>query len=89
MYPSWGIKASPRRKGPTSKKKFRWEVLGLQDPSVTSSTPSIEDVRRQIISASNYGFSPNTLARSLEKNGQPPRRSKATADTRKRGAVSR
>ena len=89
MYPTWGIKASPRRRGSICKKQLRWEALGLQDPAATSSTPSIEDVRRQIISASNYGLSPATLARSREKGGQPKWRSKAPGESRKGGAASR
>jgi hypothetical protein len=47
--------------------KFRWEVLGLQDPAESSSTPSIADVRRQIVSASHHGLSLNTLARCHKK----------------------
>lgn len=66
-YPSWWMKASPRRRRSIGKMKFRWEVLGLHDPAESSSTPSIEDVRRQIVSASHHGLSPNTLARSREK----------------------
>ena len=73
MDPSWRVKGWQRRKGPTHKWKVRWEVLGLQDPAVSSDTTSIEDVRRQIISASNYGLSPETRARSLAQEGQGER----------------
>ena len=73
MDPSWRVKGSSRRRGSTHKWKVRWEVLGLQDPAVISGTTSIEDVRRQIISASNHGLSPETRARSREQDGQGDR----------------
>ncbi len=86
-YPSWWMKASSRRRRSLGKRKFRWEVLGLQDPAERSSTPSIEDVRRQIVSASHHGLSPNTLARSHKKQKRTKSRFKAR-DTRKRGVAS-
>lgn len=70
MNLSWRVKVSQKRRGSTHKWKVRWDVLGLPDPAVTSGTPSIEDVRRQILSASNYGLSPETRARSHEGDGQ-------------------
>ena len=78
LYPSWWMKASPRRRGSLGKRKFRWDVLGLEHPAETLSPPSIEDVRRQIISASSYGLSPETLARSRKKGGRHKPASKAT-----------
>lgn len=88
MSTSWWTKASPRRRKVHCKKTLRWDVLGLQDP-MTSATLSIEQVRRQIIVASNYGLSSGTLTRSQEKNGQPKWRTKAPGDTRKRRAALR
>ena len=79
-YPSWWMKASPRRRRSIGKRKFRWDVLGLEKPGETLSTSSIEDVRRQIISASNYGLSPETLARSRKKGGRLKAKSKAPTD---------
>ncbi|MBX3331125.1 MAG: hypothetical protein KF722_12025 [Nitrospira sp.] len=87
MSTAWWIKASPRRKGSIGKRKFRWDLLGLQDPAVTASTPSIEDVRRQIKSAASYGLSAETLLRSREKDGQPKPRSKVSETSRKRGTA--
>jgi len=84
----WWTKASPRRRKVHGKKTLRWDVLGLQDPMI-SATPSIEQVRRQIIVASNCGFSSATLARSQEKNGQPKWRTKTPGDTRTRRAALR
>lgn len=66
MFTPWGGKGSNRPKG-TRKRKVHWDALGLRDPTVTSSTPSIEDLRRQIISASNHGLSRETLARAQTK----------------------
>lgn len=86
MYTPWGTKGSHRPKQGTRKAKVHWDVLGLQDPAMTSCTPSIEDIRRQIISASSHGLSPETLARAQTKSA--PRKSvpKAAASTRKREA---
>ena len=67
MYTSWGTKGSHRPKRGTRKAKVHWDVLGLQDPAVSSFRPSIEDIRREIISASNHGLSLETLARTQTK----------------------
>jgi hypothetical protein len=69
MYLFWKTKGLPKRRMRGHKKSLRWEVLGLQDPATISCAPSIEDVRRQIISASRHGLSPDTLARSQKKQG--------------------
>jgi len=66
MSASWWMTAS-RRQIPRGRKTIRWDVLGLQDPAVTS----IEDVRRQVISASNSGLSTETLARASKKTLSP------------------
>lgn len=86
MSTAWWIKAAPRRKGSIGKRKFRWDVLGLQDPAVTASTPSIEDIRRQIKSAASYGLSAETLMRSREKDERPKPGSRVSGVSRKRGA---
>jgi hypothetical protein len=62
MYSRWGTKSARRSKHGIRKTQIHWDVLGLQDPAVTSSTSSIEEIRRQVISASNYGLSSETLA---------------------------
>lgn len=82
----WKTKVLSVRRVPNYQKLFRWEVLGIQDPAGTSCRPSIEDVRRQIISASHHGLSPATLARSHNKDAKS--RFKTPRDTRKRGATS-
>ncbi len=84
MEPTWGIKASPRRRGPACKRNLRWDLLGLRGPAKAPSSPSIEEVRRQIISASSSGLSPETLARSREQDEQPKPRPKASGLRRKR-----
>lgn len=84
MNTSWGTKASHRRKRAIRRTKVRWDLLGLQDPEQTTSTTSIDDIRRQIISAASQGLSPDTLSRSHAKAGRP----KASVATRKRGAAS-
>jgi len=88
MNTLWGTKATHRRKRAIRRTKVRWEILGLQDPVQLSSTPSIEDIRRQIISAASQGLSPDTLSRSHAKAGRPKLGSKASMVIRKRGGAS-
>lgn len=88
MNTSWGTKTSPRRKRVTRQTKFRWDVLGLQDPAQATSALSIEDIRRQITSAASQGLSPDTLSRSRQKEGRPKPGSNASVSTRKRKATS-
>ena len=88
MNTSWGTKASHRRKRAIRRTKVRWDLLGLQDPERTMSTMSIDDIRRQIISAASQGLSPDTLSRSDGKAGRPKPHPKASVATRKRGADS-
>lgn len=87
MNTSWGAKASHRRKRVVLRTKVRWEVLGLQDPAQSSSSPSIEDLRRQISSAASSGLSSDTLSRSRQADVRPTSRPKAAVN-RKRGAAS-
>ena len=47
-------------KTPIRRRTIHWELLGLHGPAVTS----IDEIRRQIISASNSGLSPESVARS-------------------------
>ena len=54
MATRWWMTASHRYK-PPRRKRIRWDLLGLQGP-VTDR--SIDEVRRQIISASHHGRSP-------------------------------
>jgi hypothetical protein len=88
MNTSWGTKASHRRKRAIRRTKVRWDLLGLQDPERTTSTTSIDDIRRQIISAASQGLSPDTLSRSHAKAGNPKPHPKVSMATRKRGAAS-
>ena len=88
MNTSWGTKASHRRKRAIRRTKVRWDLLGLQDPEQMPLTTSIDDIRRQIISAASQGLSPDTLSRSEEKAGRPKPHPKASVATRKRGAAS-
>ncbi len=87
MNTSWGAKAPHRRKRVVLRTKVRWEILGLQDPAQSSSSQSIEDIRRQISSAASSGLSSDTLSRSGLKDLRPKARPTATAH-RKRGGAS-
>lgn len=88
MKTSWGTKASHRRKRAIRRTKVRWDLLGLQDPERTSATMSIDDIRRQIITAAKQGLSSDTLSRSHAKAGRPKPGPKASVATGKRGAAS-
>lgn len=88
MNTSWGTKASHRRRRAIRRTKVRWDLLGLQDPDRMSSTTSIEDIRRQIISAASQGLSLDTLSRSHAKAGRPKPGSKKSVIIGKRGAAS-
>ena len=44
---------------PIRRRRIHWELLGLHGPAVTS----IEEIRRQVISASNSGLSTVTVPR--------------------------
>jgi hypothetical protein len=88
MYTPWGTKGSHRSKPRTPKPKVDWNVLGLQEPAVTSSTPSIDDIRRQIISASRSGLSLETLARAQTKGVSRQSASKVAVRTHKPSARS-
>ena len=46
-------------KTPIRRRSIHWELLGLHNPAVVS----IDEIRRQIISASSSGLSPETLVR--------------------------
>lgn len=83
MYTSWGTKGSHRPKRGTRKAKVHWDVLGLQDPAVSSFRPSIEELRREIISASNHGLSLETLARAQIKGASRQSGPKATVSVPK------
>jgi hypothetical protein len=88
MNTAWGAKASHRRKRVVLRTKVRWEILGLQDPAQLSSSPSIEDIRRQISSAASWGLSSDTLSRSRQTDMRPKPRPEASSGNRKRGAAS-
>jgi len=88
MSASWWTKPSQRRKARIRRTRIRWDLLGLQDPAGTSSAPSIEDVRRQILSASSNGLSPDTLARAQANGSLRTSVQKATRASRKRGSRS-
>jgi hypothetical protein len=89
MNSSWGTKAIHRRKRALLRTKVRWDVLGLQDPAHTTSSLTIEDLRRQIISASSEGLSLDTVSRSHPKDARPKPRSKSSTSSRKLGASSK
>jgi hypothetical protein len=64
-------------------------MLGLQDPSQSSSTPSIEDIRRQISLAARQALCSGTVSRSQPKDERTKPGTKVSVATRKRGANSK
>lgn len=80
---SWGAgKSSRRRKRTVLRTKIRWDVLGLQDPEAMATTPSMEFIRRQIISMASQGL--EAQSRSSQKDASRQPSTDATASTRKR-----
>lgn len=83
--PFWGTgKTSRKRKRTVSKTKIRWDLLGLQDPARTASTPSIEDIRCEIISLASRGLGQGAGSRSDVKDSSSRSGARATSSTRKR-----
>lgn len=76
MGTSWWMTAS-RRQVPRGRKIIRWNLLGLQDPALTS----IEEVRQQIISTASNGLSPETLARASKRTVSPQAASRKAVST--------
>lgn len=80
---SWGAgKTSRKRKRTVLRTKIRWDVLGLQDPERMAATPSMEDIRSQIISMASQGLEAHS--RSGQKDAPRQSSTDATASTRKR-----
>jgi hypothetical protein len=86
---AWGTKPPNRRKRTVLRTKICWERLGLRSPERSSSTTSIEDIRRQITSAASQGLSSDTVTRSQQKAGHSKPESKIAVVTRKRPATSK
>lgn len=83
--PFWGTgKASRKRKRSVSKLKIRWHLLGLQDPACAASTPSIKDIRCEIISMASRGLGQGARSRSDVKGASGRSGADATLSTRKR-----
>lgn len=86
MNRAWGTKTPHQRRRVVLRTKVRWEMLGLQSPTQSSSAPSIEDIRRQISLAARQGLHSGTVSRSQQKNERAKPDAKVSVTTRKRGA---
>lgn len=86
MNRAWGTKTPHQRRRVVLRTKVRWETLGLQSPTQSSSAPSIEDIRRQISLAARQGLHAGTVSRSQQKNERTKPGAKVSVTTRKRGA---
>jgi hypothetical protein len=86
MNRAWGTKTPHQRRRVVLRTKVRWETLGLQSPTQSSSAPSIEDIRRQISLAASQGLHSGTVSRSQQKNERTKPGAKVPMTTRKRGA---
>lgn len=56
----------------TSKRKIRWDLLGLSDPNLASSTKSLETIRRQVSLLASRGLGEQTTmpSRSQDTKGR-------------------
>lgn len=86
MNRAWGTKTPHQRRRVVLRTKVRWETLGLQSPTQSSTAPSIEDIRRQISLAARQGLHSGTVSRSQQKNERTKPDAKVSMTTRKRGA---
>lgn len=86
MNRAWGTKTPHQRRRVVLRTKVRWETLGLQSPTQSSTALSIEDIRRQISVAARQGLHAGTVSRSQQKDERPKPSAKVSATTRKRGA---
>ena len=68
MNSAWGTKSPHQRRRVVLRTKVRWETLGLQGPTQSSSAPSIDDIRRQISLAASQGLCSGTVSRSQQKS---------------------
>lgn len=83
IYSSWGDgKTSRKRKQTALKAKIRWDVIGLQDPKLMTTTPSMEYIRSQIISMASEGLEAHL--HPGENNAPRNPSADATASIRKR-----
>jgi len=90
MKLSTGWRANKTRKNralATRKPKIRWEVLGLPIPLVTSSTTSMEDIRRQVSSMASHGFGQDTRFRTAEREANVTSHAPDSSRKRRRGAT--
>ena len=77
-------RAVRKRKRNMVKPKIRWNLLGLQDPACVESTPSMEEVRREINSMASRGPGAGTRSTSDAKKTISQSERDATAVNRKR-----
>lgn len=89
MNKTWGTKSPHQRRRVVLRTKVRWETLGLTNPTLSSSVPSIEDIRRQVSLAASQGLRSDTVSRSQQHDERGKSRSKASLATRKPKAKSK
>ena len=83
IYSSWGAgKTSRKPKQTTLKAKIRWDIIGLPDPKLKTTTPSMEYIRSQIISMASQGLEAHLHPGKQTASHEPSQ--KATGSIRKR-----
>jgi len=83
IYSSWGAGKTSRKPNRTTlKAKIRWDVIGLQDPKLKATAPSMEYIRSQIIAMASQGLGAHLHAD--EKNAPRKPSGKETDSIRKR-----
>jgi hypothetical protein len=76
-----------RNKRGKQKPKVRWEQLGLTDPSETNTTPSIEEIRREVTLMASRGLAQGTRTRSIAKAAHVDATRTGLGRQRRRGAT--
>ena len=90
MSASWRKERAVRKKKQIMvKTKIRWSLLGLQDPACAKSTPSMQEIRREINLMASQGLERGARSNSDAEEAIPRLDSDANTFTRKRrrGAV--
>jgi len=64
-----GNKKIDRGKRVREKPKIRWHHLGLKDPAEDSQTPSMAEIRRQVVTLSSRGLGQVVRSRPVAQSG--------------------
>ena len=89
IYSSWGAGKTSRKPNRTTlKAKIRWDVIGLQDPKLKATAPSMEYIRSQIIAMASQGLGAHLHADEKHSPGKPSGKATDSIHKRRRSATA-